>query len=192
MNTQDELWKAIIEEFLDEFMQFFYAKYYYLIDKTRPYEVMDKELSKIYPEASEIKRRGDKLIKVPMVGGESQFVLTHLEVQGYKETDYGRRMYVCQYRLDERYGLPVAAMVIYSDKNQQNRLNNYERNCLGTRLLYEFPTYVIADHAMEEYEQMDNAFAIICQVVLVALKRKWKDEDLLKMKVENKKSSRLL
>lgn len=184
MTSQDELWKAAIEEFLDEFMQFFFSDYYHQIDDSREYEVMDKELSRIYPETAEIKRRGDKLIKVPLKEGHDQFVLAHLEVQGYKDLDYGRRMYVCQYRIDERFNLPITALVIYSDKNKQNRENNYERICMGTKLLYEFPTYVIADRTTAEYEAMDNIFAVICQVVLIALERNLTDEKLLDLKVQ--------
>jgi len=36
MTTPDELWKAIIEELLDDFMQYFFAEYYHQIDKKRP------------------------------------------------------------------------------------------------------------------------------------------------------------
>lgn len=184
MTTQDKLWKAIIEEFFDDFMHFFFPDFVDQIDTTRPYVEMDKELGKIFPETEELNRHGDKLMKVPMKGGKDQFVLVHIEVQGYKDNDYGRRMYVCQYRIDERYNLPVAALVIYSDKNRKNRFSHYERTTLNTKLVYTFPIFVIADKTQEEYEAMDNPFAIVCQVVLLSFKTKMKDEELLKIKVQ--------
>ena len=161
----------------------FLPQHYHKIDQSRPYEIMDKELAKVYTEAPERKRRGDKLVKIPMLDRADSFVMVHLEVQGYKESDYGRRMYVCQYRIDERFGLPVAALVIYSDKNEQNRASNYERKIFDTQVSYKFPIYVIADYTMEEYEKMDNPFAFVCQTVLIGQKRNLKDEELLEMKV---------
>ena len=62
MTTKDALWKAIIEEFFDDFLQFFFAQFYDKIDTTIPFEVLDKELSKLYPETQSINRKGDILI----------------------------------------------------------------------------------------------------------------------------------
>ena len=44
MTTQDQLWKAIIEEFFDDFMHFFFPDFVNQIDTTRPYVEMDKFL----------------------------------------------------------------------------------------------------------------------------------------------------
>jgi len=183
MNTQDALWKAIIEEFFDDFLQFFFTKFYDQVDPCFPFVVLDKELSKIYPETASINRRGDKLIKIRLKDGQEQFILIHVEVQGYKDPDFGRRMYICQYRIDERFNLPVAALVIYTDANKTNRVNQYERICFDTRVLYQFNAFSIADFTEAEYEQMENPFAIICQVALLGIQRNLKDEALFDLKI---------
>jgi len=183
MTTKDALWKAIIEEFFDDFLQFFFTPFYDKIDTNIPFEVLDKELSKLYPETQSINRNGDKLIKIKLKEGQEHFILVHVEVQGYKEEDYGRRMYICQYRIDERFNLPLTALVIYTDANKENRVNFYERNCFGTTIKYEFNTFVISEKTVEEYEKLDNPFAIICQVTLIGLQRNLKDEALFEQKI---------
>jgi len=183
MTTKDALWKAIIEEFFDDFLQFFFAQFYDQIDTTIPFEVLDKELSKLYPETQSINRKGDKLIKIKLKEGQAHFILIHVEVQGYKEEDYGRRMYICQYRIDERFNLPITALVIYTDANKKNRVNSYERSCFGTSIKYKFNTFAIPDHTVAAYEQMNNPFAIICQVALLGLQRNLKDDELFDQKI---------
>lgn len=93
-------------------------------------------------------------------------------------------MFIYYYRLWEKFGKPIASLVIYSDKNNQNRVSKYEVACLNTSLIYNFDTYVIADYTVEEYDRMNSPIAIIYQAGLMGLQRKLADEELLTMKVQ--------
>lgn len=184
MNRQDELWKAIIEEFFIEFLELFYPTLLPKIDFTQNFDFLDKDLPKLFPEAIEIDRKADRIVKVPLKNGEIQWIIIHVEVQGYKDANFARRMFTYYYRLADRFDVPITTLVIYSDNNQENRVSKYEVSSFKTRLLYEFDTYVIADHSVAEYEKMDNPFAIIFQTALMGIKGNKKDEELLEMKLQ--------
>lgn len=184
MNQQDRLWKAILEEFFYEFLEFHYPDFVDKIDRSRGFEFLDKDLPNIIPEAAEIDRKADKVVKVYLKDGTEQWIIVHIEVQGYKDPDFAKRMFIYYYRLWEKFGKPIASLVIYSDKNSQNRVSKYEVTCLNTSLIYNFDTYVIADYTVEEYDRMNSPIAIIYQVGLMGLQRNLADEELLTMKVQ--------
>lgn len=184
MTRQDELWKAAIEEFFVDFLAFFYPELLPKIDFSQEFDFLDKDLPKLFPKAEEIDRKADRIVKIPLVNGKIQWLIIHVEVQGYKDPNFARRMFTYYYRLADRFDVPIATLVIYSDKNQQNRVTRYEASCLNTHLVYEFDTYVIADHTEEEYESIQNPFAIIFQTALLGIMVNKKDEELLEMKIQ--------
>ena len=184
MNQQDRLWKAILEEFFYEFLEFHYPNFVEKIDRSRNFEFLDKDLPNIIPEAAAIGRKADKVVKVHLKDGTEQWIVVHIEVQGYKDPDFAKRMFIYYYRLWEKFGKPIASLVIYSDKNNQNRVSKYEVACLNTSLIYNFDTYVIADYTVEEYDRMNSPIAIVYQVGLMGLQKKLADEELLTMKVQ--------
>lgn len=67
---------------------------------------MDKDLPKIIPEAAEIHRKADKVVKVYLKDGTEQWIIIHIEVQGYKGSDFAKRMFSYYYRLWEKFGKP--------------------------------------------------------------------------------------
>jgi hypothetical protein len=68
--TRDQLWKAILEDLFDDFLRWFYQPYLLQIDFERPFEFLDQELQKIYPESKSKKRFVDKLVKVWLKDGQ--------------------------------------------------------------------------------------------------------------------------
>lgn len=184
MNQQDRLWKAILEEFFYEFLDYHYPDFAKKVDVKKGFEFLDKDLPKIIPEAAEIHRKADKVVKVYLKDGTEQWIIIHIEVQGYKDPDFAKRMFIYYYRLWEKFGKPIASLVIYSDNNAQNRVQKYEVACLNTSLVYNFDTYVIADYSVEDYDKHDNPIAIIYQVGLMGLQKNLADKELLTMKVQ--------
>jgi hypothetical protein len=53
------------------------------VDFSEKFDFLDKELDEIYPKSDNQKRYADKLIKVHLKNGQSQWILAHIEVQGY-------------------------------------------------------------------------------------------------------------
>lgn len=184
MIPKDILWKAIIEELIDDFMLFFFAEYAHLIDFESGFEFLDKELQQIFPESETDRRHADKLIKAKLKDGSIVYFLIHVEVQGYGDECFDRRMYEYGYRIEDRFQLPLTALAIYTHPNRATHFRAFHREFLGTIRHYEFPIYVLVDHNLEELNKIDNPFAVVMATALLGLKRKPKDAKLLDLKKE--------
>ncbi|MEM6965806.1 MAG: hypothetical protein AAF573_13645 [Bacteroidota bacterium] len=60
--TYDELWKAIIEAYFEDFMLFFYQGDCSTIDFSRGCEFLEQEFRKFFPTEATKNRRADKVI----------------------------------------------------------------------------------------------------------------------------------
>ena len=62
MNTPnanfDQPWKEAIEDYLEQFLEFFFPQVHALVDWSRGYESLDKELQQISPGAESGEREG--------------------------------------------------------------------------------------------------------------------------------------
>lgn len=66
----DIFWKGLIEDLVEDFLFFFYDDFVDLIDWSRLFEFLDKELYKLVLEVEVINCRVDKLFKVWLKNGE--------------------------------------------------------------------------------------------------------------------------
>ncbi len=100
MKRDDLLWKAILEDIFDDFLRFFYKEAEQLFDISKGFEFLDKELEELFPidEGSDI-RYVDKLVKVYLNDGQEKWILVHVEVQGYRDSNFEERMFTYYYRL---------------------------------------------------------------------------------------------
>ncbi len=181
--TRDILWKGIIQDFFPEFLSFFFSKYYDHFDLKKGYEFLNKELKQLFPEQKQDHRIADLLVKVFLKNGEEKWILIHIEVQGYKDETFAKRVFIYAYRSLDRFKVPIASLAILTDSDKRFRPSKYEYSCLSTQLVYEFETYKLIDHNPEEYHSTKNPFGIIMQTALMGLKRNWKDEELFNMKI---------
>ena len=90
----DSPWKEALDRYFELFMAYFFPAAHADIDWSRGYEMLDKELQKIVPQAEQGRRLVDKLVKVWLRTGEERWILIHIEVQTWKEGDFPKRMYV--------------------------------------------------------------------------------------------------
>jgi len=84
MNTYDESWKEVVEKFFSQFLEFFFPQIAEGIDFGKEVVFLDKELAKINKKGFGGKRV-DKLARVYRKDGEEQWLLAHVEVQGYRD-----------------------------------------------------------------------------------------------------------
>ena len=184
MIGKDGLWKGIIEDLADDLLRFFFPEQVGLIDWERGIEFLDKELQQLFPESDGHDRHADKLFKVWLKSGEEQWFLVHVEVQGYPDPDFARRMYEYFYRIEARYGRPVTALAIYTDTDRRCHFKEYHYSFWGTELHYQFNTFVLMDHPSEELAEMDNIFAIVMEAAWQGLNDgKWDQKALLNAKL---------
>jgi hypothetical protein len=185
MKRDDILWKSILEDVFDDFLRFFFEDADKLFDTKKGFTFLDKELEQLYPE-EEIQgsRVVDKLVKVFMREGNDEYMLLHIEVQGYKGNNFEGRMYTYFSRIADKYKKPVVAIAILTDVNKKFRPVAYQYNCLGTSVDYRFNVYKIADQQEAALLKNDNPFAVVILTVLLALKqKKLPDHELFSLKL---------
>jgi len=90
----DSPWKEILDGYFPDFMAFFFADIHTDIDWSRGYESLDAALQQMVRDAALGRRLADKLMQVWRRDGTPQMVLIHLEVQGQREADFAKRMFV--------------------------------------------------------------------------------------------------
>lgn len=115
MISRDLLWKAIIEDFFDDFIRFFFPRLAPDVDFGRKFEFLSKDLEKLSPESKDRPRRADQLVKVHLKNGEEVWLLVHVEVQGYSDLEFAKRMFTTFYRLWDRYHVRIEQLAIYTD-----------------------------------------------------------------------------
>src|SRR6202012_3238708 len=127
MKRNDELWKSTLEDLFDDFLRFFFPDADKLFDMRRSFEFLDKERNQLFPpEEDEYKvRYVDKLIKVFTQGGDEEWVLVHIEVQGYTDKDFAKRMFEYYYRILDKYDKPITAFAIFADDNKSFHPKHY-------------------------------------------------------------------
>jgi hypothetical protein len=100
IKNKDILWKGILEGTFDDFLRFFFPNADSIFDMERGFEFLDKELEQLYPNQDKPKQRYvDKLVKVFTKDNTEKWILVHIEVQGYKDKDFGERMFTYYYRI---------------------------------------------------------------------------------------------
>lgn len=177
MLTKDKLWKAVFEDFFPEAILFFFPFFYPLIDWARGFEILDKELKELFNDSEGNERHADLLVKVWLLDGTEQWLLFHIEIQGYFDKDFPRRMFIYYYRLTDRYDVPIAALALLTDTDKGWRPDHYSTRCLGTELRYAYTLFKLSDYKPEELD-LSNPLAIVMKTALLSLESN-KDDDLL-------------
>jgi hypothetical protein len=168
----DSAWKDILEQYFPDFMDFFYPDLAKKIDWKIKYELLDKELQAITKEPMLGKQFVDKLIKVKSKQGKSLFVLIHIEVQGEKQTLFPKRLYQYQYRLFDRYNIPIITLAVLVDNNPAWRPDCYVNQLWGWEVIrMNFFTIKLLDYAKKRslLEKTKNPFGVVTLAQLAAL-----------------------
>lgn len=205
MKRNDTLWKGILENVCEDFLRFFFRDADSLFSMEKGFQFLDKELDQLFPtDDMAAPKFVDKLIKVFTKSGKEEWILIHVEVQGYKDDDFGKRMFTYFYRILDKYNKPVTAIAILTDNDKNFHPSIYQYEYLGTKAAFHFNTYKVLDQEERLLSEDKNPFSIVVLTVLLALsKRKVTDEklynlkyslakNLLSRKIEKKKIDDLL
>ena len=180
MKQDDTLWKGILENIFDDFLRFFFKDAERLFDISKGFQFLDKELEELFHgEDIQFPKFVDKLVKVYTKEGKDEWILVHIEVQGYKDEDFALRMFTYFYRILEKYKKPITAIAIFTDTNKNFHPAVYENICLGTSITFRFNTYKIIEQDENDLEKNENPFAIVVLTVLLAIKRKQMSDEYL-------------
>jgi hypothetical protein len=158
LKNKDILWKGIIEDLFSDFLDFFFHDDMHLFDLERGFEFLDKELEQIFDESDSNVRHVDKLVKVYTTSGTEEWILIHVEVQGYQDSKFTDRMYRYYYRIHEKYNRWITALAILTDDNPNFLPSEYQRKFLGTEIIYRFNYYKIKRHCFSPQIFLQKSF----------------------------------
>jgi len=159
----DHPWKAALEQYFEQFLAFFFPEAHTIVDWSRPYETLDKELQQVVRDAELGQRQADKLFKVWQHNGDEAWVLIHVEVQSQRETGFAQRMFVYNYRIFDCYRQPVISLAVLGDSDPDWRPCSYEYSLGGCQVSIQFPIVKLLDYESQwdTLEQSLNPFAVM-------------------------------
>jgi predicted transposase/invertase (TIGR01784 family) len=184
--TYDTPWKQIIEFFFPQFMDFFVPGSTEDIDWNVKIKFLDKEFQKITRESATGRRHTDKLVEVTLKNRAKKWILIHIEVQSRKNSDFSERMFVYNYRIYDRYKIPVTSVAILSDNAPSWNPAPFRYGLWGSTMGLEYIKTKLLDYKDKwlYLETSDNPFAIVVMAHLKALetrknsslRKQWKTE----------------
>ncbi|MGK5091679.1 hypothetical protein WDW89_06635 [Deltaproteobacteria bacterium TL4] len=180
----DEIWKEIIELLFEEFCAFFLPDLAKHIDFQKEVEFLEKERARLFPESEEIGRRVDKLIKVYLKSGQEQWILIHVEVQGYRDTNFSERMFVYYYRVYDRFKQKLVAFALFTDPSPNYKPERYDYEFYGTKLEYSYRHYKVLEQEESELLNQSNPFALAIIAAQYALKAKGNEDQKIVFKLK--------
>jgi hypothetical protein len=183
--SKDILWKGIIEDFFEDFLTFFYPEASDIFDFSKGFEFLDKELEQIVLPSSSKYRIADKLVKVYTKEGLEQWILVHIEVQGYEDDEFAERMFTYFYRIYDKYRKDISALAIFTDDNPKFHPKSFQKSFIRTGIVYNFETFKLSNYKPKDFQNSNNPFAIVMETALYGLKKnKLKDEKLFAVKLD--------
>ncbi|MBT3388398.1 MAG: hypothetical protein HN417_10735 [Desulfobacula sp.] len=177
----DTPWKKIIEVFFNEFMSFFVPDSEKDIDKEAGVKFLDKELQSITKQSESGQRTTDKLIEVTLNDETKKWILIHIEVQASQDTNFSKRMFMYNYRIYDRYEIPVTSIAILADDSPSWNPAPFEYGMWGAHMQLKYLKVKLLDYKDKWNYLKDNhnPFAIVVMAHIKALETR-KDNSLRK------------
>jgi len=171
--SKDTLWKGIIEDLCEDFLLYFFPEWASKeADFSKGFQFLDKELDELFPENAKQKRYADKIIKVFTKSGKEQWILVHIEVQGYQDKDFAKRMFTYFYRILDRWNQNIMALAIFTDNNPSYVPSEYVYQYQNTKNIYSFDTFKILHKSEKELNIPQNPFSIVMLTTKKSLEKK--------------------
>jgi len=181
----DSPWKEAIEHYFQEFIAFFFPDAYRSVDWSKEHIFLDQELRAVVQDAELGTRFVDKLVRVTELSGSESWIYIHVEVQGTRQTEFSKRMFVYNYRIFDRYEKPVASLAVLADQHKHWKPTSYGYNVLGCRLTLDFPVAKLTDYdeKLDELLASDNAFGLITAAHILTRQTRKKHQERYEAKL---------
>jgi hypothetical protein len=175
----DSPWKQAPERYLADFAELFLLE---TLERRVAPDSLEQELGQCMRDGALGLRRLDKLMRVTESDGSG--CLWHIEVQTSSQADFAERMFICYYRLYERFRLPVRSIAILGDLSPTWRPNGVELIAGHTQLKFEFETIKLIDFEdrIAELLLSDNVFAWLVAAHIATLRTRRELEDRMRVK----------
>ncbi len=166
----DTLWKEIIKDLFEDFITFFIEDLAKEIDFSKSITFLDKELFKLSSKAENPNRDADLLVRVFLRNGKEKIVLIHIEVQGYKDENFPKRMFTYYYRILDMFEEDITAIAVLTDGDKNYKPDRYVKEYNETKITYEYKTYKILDKKEKDLIENTNPFALVVLAGLYTIK----------------------
>jgi hypothetical protein len=174
----DPIWKAAFRQLMPQFVQFFFPYRYDEVDWAKSVEFLDKELNTILVKSKVKNRVADVLVKLQLKKGGHIWILLHIEVQGYFDIHFAKRMHQMSYRIEDLFGQNPAMLSIYTDDNPSFHPKEYVIETWGSIKKTQFNTYKVMDNPPPYTHILpNNPVAIIMEVIYEAIVSKKLDDN---------------
>jgi len=183
IHTQaDTAWKQILDVYFKNFVDYCLPDLSRLIDWSRAWSSLDKELQSISKNNLAGKRLLDKLMKVYLLDGKEQWILVHIEVQGKPEETFPNRMLTYNYRLYDKYEKSIVSCAILTDDNKKWRPNHCKVGFAGSYLSLDYLVIKLIDYRdkLVELDASSNSFASVIFAQLKAIEARFKPDEYRK------------
>ncbi len=146
---QDQLFKTILKELLQDFLELFYPEAAARFD-FETLSFIDKEVFANVPEGKV--READVVAQLETRDGEPELVLVHVEVETDAKGDFPRRMFEYYALLRLQHGLPVFPVALYLHRGPSSKVTEYREALFGQELLlFRYHSLALARLPAEEY-----------------------------------------
>ncbi len=181
----DSPWKEAIEHYFPEFMAFYFPNAYKAVDWSKEHVFLDQELQAVVRDAELGTRYVDRLVRVTELCGDESWVYIHIEVQGTKQAEFAKRIFVYNNRIFDRYDKPVASLAVLADEHKQWKPASYGFAVLGCRHTLEFPVAKLTDYEdkLDELLASENAFGWITAAHILTQQTKHKHQERFNAKL---------
>ena len=178
-DNYDSPWKEAVEHYFPEFIEFYFPEANAQIDWSKEPIFLDQELRAVVQDAELGKRFVDKLVRVTLLNGDEKWIYIHIEVQGTRQAEFAKRMFVYNYRIYDRYDKPVASLAVLTDEHPNWRPDYFSYGVLGSETSIRFPIAKLTDYhdKVNELLAADNSFAIVTATHILTQRTRKNDEE---------------
>jgi hypothetical protein len=166
----DSPWKVALALYLPDAFALFLPQVYAQIEWARGYTLLDKELQKVTRDAALGRRLADTLVKVWRTDHTEVWVLIHVEMQGTRDPQFAKRMFVYHYRMFDRHDRPVLSVGILADAEARWRPARFRQELWGCGVEFHYPVVKLLDWRARDAElaASRNPFAVVVRAHLAA------------------------
>ena len=157
----DEAWKKIIERFFPQLLRFFVPNLYEDVDFSKKVSFLDKEMEQLSIRGMKGAKYVDKLAKVYLKDGSEEWILVHIEVQGYPDKEFSLRMFRYFYRIFNRHGKRVVSMAILTGSEKGTGEGIYQLKAYGSGVDFRYLFFRLMDYDRDKLERDENPIAMV-------------------------------
>jgi hypothetical protein len=184
ISQADLLWKDLVTEFDTEFILFFFGKLLHdSIDFSVAPEFLEQEFNDVFTGNIPTKKIADKIIRYRLKNGKTKIIILHIEFQGQFDKNFPERMHWYFMYIATKYGTTdITALAIYTGTRKPKVYNCFTMTNFGTKLTYEFNTYVIREQKVATLLASENPISVAVLAALYMIKAGKNDFQRLEFK----------